>query len=164
MRRANAGILRGPVTPSPTAHAMTAAPTSPAPARTRAGAVSWLLLLLGAGGFAAVWILLALATNRQCSWMAVLGALDIAWMLRLGQWPPGRGRRAVGVLATALMVVAANWFITAAQLGGMLGYDPLMSALRLGPNLAWTLAQLVNSATDVAWIALALVVAAITTR
>ncbi|WP_231120387.1 hypothetical protein [Cognatilysobacter tabacisoli] len=137
---------------------------SPAPVRPRAGAMSWLLLVLGAGGFAAVWILLALATNRQCSWMAVVGALDIAWMLRLGQWPRGRGRLAIGVLATALVVVAANWFITAAQLGGMLGYDPLMSALRLGPNLAWTLAQLVNSAADLAWIALALLVAVFTTR
>lgn len=143
---------------------MTAAPMSSAPVRPRAGAMSWLLLVLGAGGFAAVWILLALATNRQCSWMAVVGALDIAWMLRLGQWPRGRGRLAIGVLATALVVVAANWFITAAQLGGMLGYDPLMSALRLGPNLAWTLAQLVNSAADVAWIALALLVAVFTTR
>lgn len=143
---------------------MTADPMSPAPVRPRAGAMSWLLLVLGAGGFAAVWILLALATNRQCSWMAVVGALDIAWMLRLGQWPRGRGRLAIGVLATALVVVAANWFITAAQLGGMLGYDPLMSALRLGPNLAWTLAQLVNSAADLAWIALALVVAVFTTR
>lgn len=143
---------------------MTAAPMLPAPVRPRAGAMSWLLLVLGAGGFAAVWILLALATNRQCSWMAVVGALDIAWMLRLGQWPRGRGRLAIGVLATALVVVAANWFITAAQLGGMLGYDPLMSALRLGPNLAWTLAQLVNSAADLAWIALALLVAVFTTR
>lgn len=143
---------------------MTAASLSPAPARPRAGALSWLLLVLGAGGFAAVWILLALATNRQCSWMAVVGALDVAWMLRLGQWPRGRGRLVAGVVVTGLVVVAANWFITAAQLGGMLGYDPLMSALRLGPNLAWTLAQLVNSAADLAWIALALVVAAITSR
>lgn len=163
VRRANAGILRGRQ-PMPTTRAMTAVSMSPAPVRPRAGAMSWLLLVLGAGGFAAVWILLALATNRQCSWMAVVGALDIAWMLRLGQWPRGRGRLAVSVLATALVVVAANWFITAAQLGGMLGYDPLMSALRLGPNLAWTLAQLVNSAADVAWIALALVVAGVTSR
>ena len=143
---------------------MTAASLSPAPVRPRAGALSWLLLVLGAGGFAAVWILLALATNRQCSWMAVVGALDVAWMLRLGQWPRGRGRLVAGVVVTGLVVVAANWFITAAQLGGMLGYDPLMSALRLGPNLAWTLAQLVNSAADLAWIALALVVAAIASR
>ncbi|MCM2312546.1 MAG: hypothetical protein NDI84_14195, partial [Steroidobacteraceae bacterium] len=90
---------------------MTAAPLSPAPAGPSAGAMSWLLLVLGAGGFAAVWILLATATNRQCSWMAVIGALDVAWMLRLGQWPRGRGRLVAGVVVTGLVVVAANWFI-----------------------------------------------------
>ena len=49
---------------------------------------SWLLLLLGTFGFAAFWVLFSVAYDHQFSWMAVFGALDIAWMLRLGGWRP----------------------------------------------------------------------------
>ncbi|MDI9238978.1 hypothetical protein QLQ15_08620 [Lysobacter sp. LF1] len=133
--------------------------TPPAPAR-RASWFSWLLLLLGACGFAAVWVLASLYTGRQLGWMAVIGALDIAWLLRLGGWRPGLGRLVAGVLATAAIVVVANWFITATQLGAMMGLDPWNSALRLGPHHAWILVQLANSTVDIACIALGLIVAA----
>ncbi|MFC3552049.1 hypothetical protein ACFOLC_13645 [Lysobacter cavernae] len=134
--------------------------TPPAPSARRASWLSWLLLLLGACGFAAVWVLLSLYTGRQHSWMAVLGALDIAWMLRLGGWRPGPRRRALGVLATAAIVALANWWITASQLGATLGLDPWTSALRLGRHHAWMLIQLANGAADLAWIVAGLIVAA----
>jgi len=133
------------------------------PAR-RATWFSWLLLLLGAFGFAAVWVLASLYTGRQLGWMAVLGALDIAWMLRLGAWRPGLARMLAGVGATAAIVVASNWFITATQLGGMLGLDPWDSAMRLGWHHAWTLIGLANSTLDAVWIGVGLIVAALLSR
>ncbi|MGQ4660071.1 hypothetical protein [Lysobacter sp. F6437] len=126
--------------------------------------MSWPLLVLGTLGFAAAWITLGFYNASQNSWMAVIGALDIAWMLRLGHWPRGPARVAVALVATAAIVVLANWGIIAAQLGAMLGLTPWASALKLGFNHAWTLAQLANGAWDLAWLLLALLVAAVTAR
>ena len=130
----------------------------------RSPGLSWLLLLVGASGFAAVWVLLALYTDLQNSWMAVIGALDVALMLRLGHWQPGPRRAALGVTATGLMVLLANWGITSSQIGASLGLDPWQSATKLGLHHAWTLAQLANGITDAVWVALALVAAALASR
>ena len=126
--------------------------------------LSWLLLLLGVGGFAAVWVIVGLYRDAQSSWMAILGALDVAVLLRLGRWPPGPRRAALGVVATAATIVAANWGITSGQLGAVLGLLPWDSALRLGMNHAWTLAQLANGVGDALWLGFALVVAALAAR
>ena len=133
-------------------------------ARTSISWVSWPLLVLGVFGFAAAWVTLGIYNGSQNSWMAVLGALDIAWMLRLGGWPRGPARVAAALFATIAIVVLANWGIIAAQLGAMLGLMPWASALKLGFHHAWTLAQLANGAGDVAWLLLALLVAAVTAR
>ena len=138
--------------------------TTPALPLRRITWLSWLLLVLGIGGFAALWVLLALSTDRQNSWMAVLGAVDIAVMLRLGGWPAGPRRALAGVLATVAIVLLTNWGIIASQLGADLGIAPWDSALRLGTHHAMTLAGLANGAGDAAWIALGLVVAALTAR
>lgn len=126
--------------------------------------LSWLLLVLGACGFAAAWITLGFFNGAQNSWMAVIGALDIAWMLRLGGWPRGPGRIAAAVVATFAIVALANWGIIATQLGLMLGLAPWDSAMKLGFNHAWTLAQLANGLWDIAWLLLALLVAALASR
>ena len=126
--------------------------------------VSWLLLLLGIGGFAAVWVIVGLYSNAQSSWMAVLGALDVALLLRLGRWPAGASRAALGVAATAATILAANWGITSGQLGAVLGLPPWDSAMKLGLNHAWTLAQLANDVGDVLWLGVGLVVAALASR
>lgn len=126
--------------------------------------LSWVLLLLGIGGFAALWVILGIYTDRQNSWMAVLGAADIAVMLRLGGWPAGPRRALAGVLATVAIVLLANWGIIASQLGAELGIVPWDSALRLGAHHALTLAQLANGVGDALWIALGLTVAAIASR
>lgn len=136
-------------------------PPLPAPRTTW---LSWALLLLGTCGFAAIWVILGLYSDTQNSWMAVLGALDIAWMLRLGHWRPGPRRAALGVGATAVMMLLANWGITSGQLGGVLGLDAWDSAVRLGLHHAWTLAQLANDIGDALWLALALLVAALASR
>ncbi|GAB3099199.1 hypothetical protein [Lysobacter terrae] len=141
------------------------------PDTSPAGSAHWLtwsyrlLLLLGACvGFAVIWVVLAWSNDSQCGWMAVLGALDMAWILRLSGWRPGIARSLVGVAGTALIVVLANWGIIAVHLGEAMGFDPLDSALRLGPHHAWQLAQLANGSTDLAMIAAGLVLAAIASR
>lgn len=126
--------------------------------------LSWLLPLLGTAGFAALWVIAALYADRQLSWMAVVGALDLAWLLRLGRWPRGRARMFAAVAGTAAIVGLANWWIIAGHLAGALGLGAWDAAVRLGWNHAWTLAQIANGPADVAWIALALAVAAVTSR
>lgn len=141
---------------------------SPPPAASTTRWLTWpyrLLLLLGAcAGFAAIWVVLAWSNGAQCGWMALLGALDVAWVLRLSGWPGGPRRALVGVIATAVIVVLANWWIIAVHMGEVMGFDPVDSALRLGLNHAWLLAKLANGPFDLAMIILALALAAIASR
>lgn len=135
--------------------------------RSRRARPTWLsvfLLLLGAAGFIALWSTLSLTTGGQHGWMAVLGALDVALMLRLGRWPRGPGRVMVAVAGTAVVIAATQWLVIAGQLGRMLGFTPLQSALKLGTHHAWTLAQLANGLLELVMVALALVVAALASR
>jgi hypothetical protein len=122
--------------------------------------LSPLLLALAVLGFAAIWSLVALYTDRQVSWLAVVGALDVAWMLRLSGWPARRSRVLAALGGTAAMALLANWAIIAGQLGGMMGLKPWESLTRLGSDHAWTLAQLANGPLDVLWMAAALATAA----
>ena len=126
--------------------------------------LSPLLLALATFGFAAIWTLVALYANRQLSGLAVIGALDVAWMLRLSGWPAGRSRVVAAVGGTAAMIAIANWAIIAAQLGGMMGLKPWESITRLGTDHAWTLAQLANGPMDLVWMAAALVAPATSLR
>lgn len=133
------------------------------PARNRSW-LSWLLPLLGITGFAALWVIAALYADRQLSWMAVIGALDIAWLLRLGHWPRGRSRALVALAGTAVIAGLANWWIIASNVAGALGLSVWDAAVRLGWNHAWTLAQIANGPLDLVWIAAALVVAVVASR
>ena len=122
------------------------------------------LLALGCLGFAAAWTAVAMLSGAQCAWMAPLAALDAAWLLRLGGAKPGPTRMGLGISATVVTIVLANWSIVAANLAGMMGLDFLGSALRLGPSLAWTLSALANGTAELAWMAAALVLAAVSSR
>jgi len=122
------------------------------------------LALIGSCGFAAAWVLLAHALDRQCSWMAVLAALDAALLLRMGRVRRGGARAAWGVAATAVAIALANWGIAAAEFGQSVGMLPWDSALRLGAHHAWTLVGLANDGVDIAWLAGGLVVAAVVSR
>ena len=132
------------------------------------GGPAWLLrvvCLVGASaGFAALWVILVAATDRQNSWMALLAALDVVWIMRLVGWPTGPSRVWSAVAATALIVVVANWWIVAVQLGYALGYTPLDSIWRLGAHHTWTLVQLVNGPIDALLIAASMVLAALLSR
>ena len=123
-----------------------------------------LLLMLGSVGFAAAWVMLAVARDRQCSWMALLAAADAVLLLRLARMPGGWVRAGLAVLATAATIALANWGIAAAQMGRVMGLLPWESMTRLGPSFAWTLANLANPPVDLLWLGLALVLAAIAAR
>lgn len=133
-------------------------------AAARPSPLRLLLPVLGCLGFAAAWILLARLLQSQAGWLAPLAALDAVWMLQLAGIRPGWRR---GVLATAItpvVILMANWGIAATEIGRSMGLLPWESALRLGPDYAWQLIQLANGPTQLAWYALALVVALVASR
>lgn len=135
----------------------------PLPPRRR-GRLALFLLPIGVAGFAAAWVLLASATGRQSSWMALLAAVDAAVLLRIGGMAPGARRAAWAVSATLATIVLAHWGIVAAGIGRLVGLGPLDSALKLGTGLAWTVAQLLNGPVDVAWLVASLGVAVLAGR
>lgn len=118
------------------------------------------LLALGAAGFAAFWVLLALLLGRQCAWLAPLAALDIALLQGLARWPHGSGRALAAALATALTVALANYMIAAGQIGMGFGLRPGESALLMGADYAWLLVTLANSRADLLWYAAGMALAA----
>ena len=133
-------------------------PVSTSASRTR----HWLwpiLLLLGSITLTIAWLLAALSTGTQAGWMAVLAALEAAWMLRLGTFRSGPGRAGISIVATLLIALAANWLIAAAYVGGPMGLTPWESALRMGPHFAWTLLSLANGLGELIWLSIALLVA-----
>jgi len=134
--------------------------TTPPASTPRATPGAWLLLALGTAGFAALWVLAAVASGRQLGWMALVGALDVVWMLRLGRWPAGPVRVVAAFCATLIIVLLANWWIIASHLGAVLGFTPWESAQRLGFNHAWTLTQIANRRIDLVFFLLAPLLAA----
>ena len=119
-----------------------------------------LLLLLGGLCLTAIWVLLALYLGRQVNWMAWLGAIDAAMLLRFGGMRAGAPRIVLAMLATLIIAVLANWFIIASQLGFAFGLMPWDSAVRLGPEFAWTRTRLANGPIDAAQVLLARLLAA----
>lgn len=120
--------------------------------------------MLATAGIAAFWALVSLVTGKQCSWIAMMAAGDAALILRMMRSPPGTGRAATALVSTALAIGLANWWIAAGQIGRSLGLLPWDSSLRIGPDYAWTLATLANRPADLAWLAAALLFAAIAGR
>lgn len=122
-------------------------------------AFAWLLLPVVILGFAALWTLAALYSGRQCSFMAVVGAVDVLWVLSMAGHAGTLARTLGATVATALTVLLANWAIIAINVGAPLGLGPLDAMDKLGSHHAWTLARLANGGGDAVWIALALAVA-----
>jgi hypothetical protein len=116
------------------------------------------MLLIGVATATLAWVFVALLSGRQTGWMAVAAALEIVFMLRLSRFGAGSARIAVTLVATLLVVVAANWGIASAYVGGSMGLAPWDSALRMGPFMAWTLFNLANGAAEWLWLGVALVV------
>lgn len=122
--------------------------------------LAWCLLPVVTLGFAALWTLVALLSDRQASWMAVIGAIDVLWLLGLVPSLQAPSRAVLATLATAVIVACANWAIIASHVGAQLGAGPLEAIGKLGIHHAWTLAGLANARQDGVWIALALALSA----
>lgn len=131
---------------------------SPATGRARIFA-PLLLAALGVFGMAAGWALIALILNRHCAWIAVLTAADIALLLRMGRAAPGLPRAVTTVVATLATILLANWIIAATQIGGQFGLKLVDSVFRLGTDHAQTLMGLANRPAELAWYAIAVIVA-----
>lgn len=127
----------------------------------------WLLpvmLLLAGGCVLVIWVALAFYLQRQAGWMALLAALDVVLVLRLGGMRPGLARALLGGLTTAAISALALWTIAAVQMGTWFGLAPWDSVLRLGTHHAWTLISLTTTPLDVAALVVAPLVAAWWTR
>ena len=133
-------------------------------AERRARWIAPALLLIGSTGFAAAWVLVAFARDQQCSWMAVLAAVDAVVLLRIARLPSGVARMAFAVGATAFTIALANWGIAAAQIGRSVGLLPWESMMKLGAFHAWVLVNLANPPIDLLWLGASLVVAAVAAR
>lgn len=136
---------------------------SPAPRRIP----RWLLpvmLLLAGGCVLVIWVALAFYLQRQAGGMALLAALDVVLVLRLGGMRPGLARALLGGLTTAAISALALWTIAAVQMGTWFGLAPWDSVLRLGTHHAWTLISLTTTPLDVAALVVAPLVAAWWTR
>jgi hypothetical protein len=141
----------------------TRTPSSETGSRRAARIVSMLcplaIALVGIAGMSAIWVLLALAVDRHCAWMAALAGADIALLLRLGNTPSGWPRASLTVVATLIVIACANWGIAAAQVGLGFGFGLVDSLGRLGPHFAWTLAGLVNQPAELFWYGAAILIA-----
>ncbi|MEQ1512558.1 MAG: hypothetical protein ABL934_07755 [Lysobacteraceae bacterium] len=137
---------------------MTTLSTSRTAPRTRVIA-PLLIAILGICGMTAIWTMLALIVDRQCAWVAVLTAADIALLLRLARAAPGLPRAATTVVATLATILLANWVIAATQIGGPMGLGLTDSVQRLGTDHAQTLFGLANQPAELAWYAIAVIVA-----
>lgn len=111
------------------------------------------MLLLGGASLVLIWVTVALYLQRQAGWMALLAALDVIVVLRLGGMRAGKGRAVLALLATAVICAVSVWGIVATQLGFAMGLTPWDSALKLGMHHGWTLLTLAT--TPLEWLALA---------
>ncbi|MBB1088437.1 hypothetical protein H4F99_08030 [Lysobacter sp. SG-8] len=132
------------------------------PARPRPSA--WALLVLSMAVLTVMWVLLSLYTEGTHGWMAIVAALDVAWVLRFGGWRPGPGRAVLATCAVALVVLASQWGLIAGHVGSQFGLSPWMSALKLGPAHAWWLAQAANGPLDWAGLLAGILLAALASR
>lgn len=107
-------------------------------------------------GVAAVWSGVSLMLRASCGWMAVVTALDAALLLRLANWPPGRGRAAWTLVITLGTVLVAWYLIAAAQIGLPMGVRPAEAIWKISPGLAWLYAQSNADWGDLAWLLAAL--------
>ncbi|WP_334177614.1 hypothetical protein [Pseudoxanthomonas sp.] len=135
----------------------------PAPRRFPRWLVPVMLVLAG-GCVLVIWVALALYLQRQAGWMALLAALDVVLVLRLGGVPAGPRRAALGALATGAISALALWTIAATQMGFSFGLNPWDSVLRLGAHHAWTLISLTTTPLDAAALVIAPLLAAWWTR
>ncbi|AXK72579.1 hypothetical protein DWG18_10035 [Lysobacter sp. TY2-98] len=126
---------------------------------TRSAWLVCFLLPLVIAGFAALWVLASLYSERQCSFMAIVGAVDVLWVLGLAPALRPGVRAVTALLSTTALIVLANWSIIAINIGVPLGSGTIEALGKLGAHHAWTVAGIANDWRDAVWVVLALCVA-----
>ena len=116
-----------------------AAPRRPRPHRSASVALVALALATGVLGIGAAWTLFNAYSGNDNGWVALVAAADAALLLRLAGMRAGAARALLGVTAVAATVLVAAWMGAALKVGAALGLRPMESAVRMGPELAWTL-------------------------
>jgi len=119
----------------------------------------WLLLLLSSAALFQLWLLVALRLQFFTGVMALLVAIAISAVLRQGLLTNRHARAGLAVGLTALLAVTTYWCSAAALLSMELGMPLWESALRLGPQFAWTLIGLNNNVANGLWLIWALLLA-----
>lgn len=127
----------------------------------RLGAALDLLLpvlgwVAGVLGMVAIWTAVSLALRSPAGWLALVAAVDLALLMRLSGMPAGPRRAWAATAGTAVAIALGYWFQAAVGMGLLLGLQPMESAMRLGPVLAWDLVRLGSSGWDLLWALLAL--------
>ncbi|MDO4709663.1 MAG: hypothetical protein Q4B94_07670 [Pseudomonadota bacterium] len=97
------------------------------------------LLLLGASGAAALWVMLAFTFNLPAPVFAFVACADLLIMTRLARLAPGRWRGAQAALGTALAIALAQWGLMATHVGLQLGMLPWEAIPKMGLGFAWIL-------------------------
>ena len=106
------------------------------------------LLIFGAPGAAATWLIVAVMTESRAGWMALLIAVVAALVLRIGKFPGGASRAMLAALATAAGIVTSYWLVAALPIGMAMGQFPFVAASHMGLDFVWTLTRLGSTPLD----------------
>lgn len=122
------------------------------------------LLLLGASGAAALWVMLVFIFDLPAWIFAFFACADVLIMLRLARLAPGFWRSAQAAFGTALAIALAQWGLMATQVGQQLGMLPWESLPKMGLGFAWILSGFWLTPLDFGLYAAAIALAALLGR
>jgi hypothetical protein len=97
---------------------------------------------LGVLGMVGIWLSIALSRDQACLWLAIVAALDIAFVLWLSGMQPGVKRATASIIGLILIVFASQWMIAAIMFGSAWGIDHFGAAQVIGKVLAWEFTRL----------------------
>jgi hypothetical protein len=97
---------------------------------------------LGVLGMVGIWLSIALSRDQACLWLAIVAALDIAFVLWLSGMQPGVKRATASIIGLTLIVFGSQWMIAAIMFGSAWGIDHFGAAQVIGKVLAWEFTRL----------------------
>ncbi len=111
-------------------------------------------------GLAGLWAAASLFLRGPCGFMAAVAAVDVALLLRLSAFPPGRARAVAGLGIVALAIPVGLYVAAIASIGRVMGAlphkafaltSPEFAVLWLRLNLGWVDALWVLAGLALAW-------------
>jgi hypothetical protein len=95
-----------------------------------------------------IWLSVALSRDQASLWLAVIAALDIAFVLWLSGVQAGIKRATAAIAGLILIVFASQWMIAAIMFGSAWGIDHFGAAQVIGKVLVWEFTRLRLTDTD----------------